>query len=109
MITFVGGGPNSRRGVQIRGESMTASGFGPGGPNPGGSKSARTPARQRRGSDEVVEETQAAPPKKKTLREATLEVQTAHKEMCEQAKSSMAIMNEVMKKLHSKLDELYDK
>ena len=57
-------------------------------------------------SDEDVEETQAAPPKKKTLRDATLEAQTAHKEMCEQAKSSMAIMNEVMKKLHNKLVEL---
>ena len=57
-------------------------------------------------SDEDVEETQAAPPKKKTLRDATLEAQTAHKEMCEQAKSSMAIMNEVLKKLHNKLDEL---
>ena len=60
MITLLGG-PNSRRGVQIRkriwtpggpypladldrGGSIFASGFGPGGPNPGGSKSARTPA-----------------------------------------------------------------
>ena len=49
MITFVGGskfakeGPNTLANMDSRG-SMSASGFGPGGTNPGGSKSARTPA-----------------------------------------------------------------
>ena len=49
MITFVGGskfakgGPNLLANMDSRG-SISASGFGPGGPNPGGSKSARTPA-----------------------------------------------------------------
>ena len=57
-------------------------------------------------ADKDVEETQATLPKKKTLRDATLEAQTAHKEMCERVKSSMVIIDEVMKKLHSKLDEL---
>lgn len=44
--------------------------------------------------------------KKKTLKDTTMEVQTAHKEMCEQDKASMAMMNKVMKKLHEKLDDL---
>ena len=49
MITFVGGskfakgGPNLLVNMDSQG-SISTSGFGPGGPNPGGSKSARTPA-----------------------------------------------------------------
>ena len=49
MITFVGGskfakgGPNPLANMDSWG-SISASGFGPGGPNLGGSKSARTPA-----------------------------------------------------------------
>ena len=50
MITFDGGvqiregGPNPLANMDSRG-SLSASGFGPGGPNQGGSKSARTPVR----------------------------------------------------------------
>lgn len=59
-------------------------------------------------SEETDEDTQSAatPKKKKIFKDATLEAQTAHKEMCEQAKASMAMMNKVMKKLHDKLDDL---
>ena len=48
------------------------------------------------------------PPKKKakTVREASLEAQTAHTEMCKKANSGIALMERVLQKLETKIDEM---
>ncbi|KXJ06860.1 hypothetical protein AC249_AIPGENE6848 [Exaiptasia diaphana] len=49
---------------------------------------------------------QPAIKKKKTLREVSYEAQISHKQMCESASSSLSLMNDVLKKLDKKIDEL---
>ena len=44
--------------------------------------------------------------KKNTLREVTLEAQTAHKEMCRKAMANMGKMQNIMTKFDRKLDEM---
>lgn len=59
-------------------------------------------------SEVETEEAEAENPRRKkakTLREVTYEAQSAHKEMCQQAMSSMAAMNQVLAKLNSKIDD----
>ena len=48
------------------------------------------------------------PPKKKakTVRKASLEAQTAHTEMCKKANSGIALMERVLQKLETKIDEM---
>ena len=56
-------------------------------------------------SDEGGEEAGPLAKKKTTLREATMEVQTAHKAMCQEAMASMQLINTVMKQMSRKIDE----
>ena len=43
--------------------------------------------------------------KKTTLREATMEAQTAHIAMCQEGMASMQLINNVMKQMSRKIDE----
>ena len=74
----------------------------------------RTPEQRRRdqldqfrNESEEEEEEELRYKSPKTLREATLEAQTAHKEMCTEAMANMAKMQNIMTKLDRKLDKMW--